>query len=146
MNRNPDTTPVPRANGHKGPENPSERYTRGLENLGRVDGHGGGDVLAAVEAISPDLAQYLVEFPFGDVYARPGLGLREREVSAITALATQSAWPQFKVHVRAGLRAGLTRNEILEIVIQTAVYCGFPTALNALFATGEVFADMEDGE
>ncbi|WP_208738359.1 carboxymuconolactone decarboxylase family protein, partial [Oceanidesulfovibrio marinus] len=108
------------------PASPAERYPRLLANLGRVDGHGGWDVLAAVKAISPHLAQYLLKFPFGDVYSRPGLVLREREVSSITALSTQSAWTQFKVHVSAGLRAGLKRNEILAIVIPPAVYCGFP--------------------
>ncbi|TVM17424.1 carboxymuconolactone decarboxylase family protein [Oceanidesulfovibrio indonesiensis] len=150
MNRNPDSSasasyPGSRSSaGHQAPEDQSERHMRGLANLARVDGHGGAEVLAAVEAVSPDLARYLVEFAFGDVYARPGLSLRDREIAALTALAAQSAWPQFKVHVRAALRAGLTRNEIIELVIQAAVYCGFPTALNALFATGDVFAAMEE--
>lgn len=129
---------------HPTPEEQSERYIRGLDNLARVDGHGGAEVLAAVESVSPDMARYLVEFPFGDVYARPGLSMRDREIAALTALAAQSAWPQFKVHVRAALRAGLTRDEIIELIIQAAVYCGFPTALNALFAAGDIFAAVEE--
>lgn len=118
------------------------RYRRGLEQLKAIDGPGGEEVVAKVGALSPDFARYLVEFPFGDVYSRPGLGLREREIATIAALAAMgTARPQLKVHVRAGLNVGLSREEILEIIIQMAVYAGFPAALNALFAAGEVFEE-----
>ena len=120
------------------------RYERGLKRLSEVDGRAGEDVVAKVAAISPDFARYLVEFPFGDVYARGGLNLRDREIATIAALAALGhALPQLKVHVAAGLHVGLTRDEILEIIIQMAVYAGFPAALNALFAAQEVFSAEE---
>jgi 4-carboxymuconolactone decarboxylase len=120
------------------------RYARGLRQLSAVDGSAGEEVVAKVAAISPDFARYLVEFPFGDVYARRGLDLKQREIATIAALvALGNALPQFKVHVAAALHVGLTREEILEVVIQMAVYAGFPAALNALFAAQEVFAIME---
>ncbi len=117
------------------------RYQRGLARLSEVDGRAGEDVVAKVAAISPDFARYLVEFPFGDIYARGGLDLKQREIATIAALvAVGNALPQLKVHVAAGLHVGLMRDEILEIIIQMAVYAGFPASLNALFAAQEVFA------
>ena len=123
-----------------------DRYALGVELLGRIDGRAGEEVLARVRAVSPDFARLLAEFPFGDVYARPGLSLREREIATIAALtALGSAVPQLRVHVAAGPNVGLTRQEIVEIIIQMAVYAGFPAALNALFAADEIFREREEG-
>lgn len=88
----------------------------------------------------------LVEFPFGDIYTRPGLDLRAREVATIAALtAMGTATPQLRVHIAAGLNVGLSREEIVEIIMQMAVYAGFPAALNGLFAARAVFAEHEEG-
>ncbi|HDH7822678.1 TPA: carboxymuconolactone decarboxylase family protein [Raoultella planticola] len=119
----------------------SERYTTGLDMLQRVDGKGGDDVVKSLQAIAPDFARYLIEFPFGDIYARPGLDLRSREIATIAALtALGNAAPQLKVHIAAGLHVGLSQEEIIEVIMQMAVYAGFPAALNGLFAAKEVFA------
>ncbi|STW66221.1 carboxymuconolactone decarboxylase [Klebsiella michiganensis] len=64
----------------------SERYTIGREMLQRVDGKGGDAVVNSLKDIAPDFARYLIEFPFGDIYARPGLDLRSREIATIAAL------------------------------------------------------------
>ncbi|HHC4813987.1 TPA: carboxymuconolactone decarboxylase family protein [Klebsiella michiganensis] len=122
----------------------SERYTIGREMLQRVDGKGGDAVVNSLKDIAPDFARYLIEFPFGDIYARPGLDLRSREIATIAALtaltALGNAAPQLKVHIAAGLNVGLTQEEITEVIMQMAVYAGFPAALNGLFAAKEVFA------
>lgn len=119
----------------------SERYTIGREMLQRVDGKGGDAVANSLKDIAPDFARYLIEFPFGDIYARPGLDLRSREIATIAALtALGNAAPQLKVHIAAGLNVGLTQEEITEVIMQMAVYAGFPAALNGLFAAKEVFA------
>ena len=119
----------------------SARYTTGQEMLRRVDGKGGDAVVNSLKDIAPDFARYLIEFPFGDIYARPGLDLRSREVATIAALtALGNAAPQLKVHIAAGLNVGLTQEEITEVIMQMAVYAGFPAALNGLFAAKEVFA------
>lgn len=98
-------------------------------------------MVAALAAIAPDFATYLIEFPFGDIYSRPGLDVRAREIATIAALTTLGNAPaQLKVHIEAGLNVGLSRTEICEILMQMAVYAGFPAALNGLFAAGEVFA------
>ena len=118
-----------------------DRFERGAAALKSIDGEGGEKVVAALADIAPDFARYLLEFPFGDIYSRPGLGLREREIATIAALtALGNAAPQLKVHIQAGLNVGLTRAEIVEILMQMAVYAGFPAALNGLFAAKEVFA------
>lgn len=119
----------------------SERYTIGREMLQRVDGKGGDAVVNSLKDIAPDFARYLIEFPFGDIYARRGLDLRSREIATIAALtALGNAAPQLKVHIAAGLNVGLTQEEITEVIMQMAVYAGFPAALNGLFAAKEVFA------
>jgi 4-carboxymuconolactone decarboxylase len=97
-------------------------------------------VVASLADIAPDFARYLIEFPFGDIYSRDGLSLRDREIATIAALvALGNAAPQLKVHVEAGLNVGLSRDEIVEIIMQMAVYAGFPAALNGLFAAKDVF-------
>lgn len=122
------------------------RLDRGRRALAEIDGTAGERVVAALAGIAPDFATYLLEFPFGDIYSRPGLDLRAREIATIAALAAMgNATPQLKVHIEAGLNVGLSREEIVEIVMQMAVYAGFPAALNGLFAAQEVFGRPEAG-
>jgi 4-carboxymuconolactone decarboxylase len=119
----------------------SERYQRGLEKLREIDGAAGERVLASLEDIAPDFARYLIEFPFGDIYSRPGLDLKSREIAVVAALtAMGNAAPQLKVHIHAALNVGVTRTEVVETIMQMAVYAGFPAALNGLAAAREVFA------
>lgn len=120
---------------------PSERFIIGQKMLQKVDGKGGDAVVESLQGIAPDFAQYLIEFPFGDIYSRPGLDLRSREIATVAALtALGNAAPQLKVHIGAALHVGLTQDEIVEVIMQMAVYAGFPAALNGLFAAKEVFA------
>ena len=120
---------------------PSERFITGQEMLQKVDGKGGDAVVESLQDIAPDFAQYLIEFPFGDIYSRPGLDLRSREIATVAALtALGNAAPQLKVHIGAALHVGLTQDEIIEVIMQMAVYAGVPAALNGLFAAKEVFA------
>ena len=117
------------------------RLARGRRMLSAIDGRAGEDVIQSLADIAPDFAQFLLEFGFGDIYARPGLDLRSREIATIAALtAIGHAQPQLKVHLAAGLNVGLTREEIVETIMQMALYAGFPAALNGLFAAREVFA------
>lgn len=118
------------------------RLERGQRALAEIDGEAGAKVIAALADIAPDFATYLFEFPFGDIYSRPGLDLKSREIATIAALtALGNAAPQLKVHIEAGFNVGLSREEITETIMQMAVYAGFPAALNGLFAAKEVFAE-----
>jgi 4-carboxymuconolactone decarboxylase len=117
------------------------RFERGRRALDEIDGKAGDNVITALADIAPDFARYIIEFPFGDIYSRPGLDLRAREIATIAALtALGNASHQLKVHIEAGLNVGLSRDEITEVIMQMAVYAGFPAALNGLFAAKEIFA------
>ncbi len=134
------TTQTEGAEQAAGAQGTETRYQRGLRVLSQVDGTAGEQVVAKLAEFAPDFARLLVEFPFGDVYARPQLGLREREIATIAALtAMGTARPQLEVHIAAGLHVGLTRDEIMEVIMQMAVYAGFPAALNGIAAAREVF-------
>ena len=119
----------------------SERYVRGLAKLKEIDGQAGEKVIESLCGIAPDFARLLIEFPFGDIYSRPGLDLKTRELAVVAALtALGNAAPQLKVHIQGARNVGCSEQEIVEIIIQMAVYAGFPAALNGLFAAKEVFA------
>jgi 4-carboxymuconolactone decarboxylase len=125
----------------------SERYERGWAKLAQVDGEAAEKVLESLAGIAPDLGRYIVEFGFGDIYSRPGLDLKSREIATVAALtAMGNAAPQLKVHINAALNVGVSKAEIVEILIQMVAYAGFPAALNAMALAKEVFATRESRE
>lgn len=128
------------------PNNPnekSERYLRGWEKLKEVDGQAGEKVIESLSEIAPDFATYVIEFGFGDIYSRPQLDLKSREIAVVAALtALGNATPQLKVHIHGALNVGCTQEEVVEIIMQMAVYAGFPAALNGLFVAKEVFSEI----
>ncbi len=117
------------------------RYERGVARLSEIDRAQVEQILAGLQDIAPDFARYLVEFAFGDIYARPGLDLKSRQIATVAALTALAALPQLKVHIHGALEVGCTREEIVEVIMQMAIYAGFPAALNALAAAKEVFAE-----
>lgn len=122
----------------------SERFERGLRRLREIDGEQIGHVVAGLKDTAPDFATYLIEFAFGDIYARPGLDLRSRQIATVAALTALGTVPsQLRVHIHGALNVGCTRTEIVEVIMQMAVYAGFPAALNGLAAAKEVFAQRE---
>jgi 4-carboxymuconolactone decarboxylase len=125
----------------------NDRYDRGLEKLKEIDGEAGERVIESLKDIAPDLARYTIEFPFGDVYQRPGLDLKSREIATVAALtALGNAAPQLKVHIHGALNVGCSRQEIVEVIIQMAIYAGFPAALNGMAAAKEVFKERDEAE
>ena len=120
------------------------RYDRGLGKMRAMFGPGIESALESLAATSPDLARCLVEFPFGDIYTRPGLDLKTREMLTVAAL-TVLGYPQaeLKDHIRGALNVGCTRDEILEIILQMAVYGGFPAALEAVKTAAVVFGEKQ---
>jgi 4-carboxymuconolactone decarboxylase len=124
-----------------------DRYQRGWEKLREIDGEAGERVIDSLKDIAPDFARYLIEFPFGDIYSRPGLDLKSREIAVVAALtALGNATPQLRVHIHGALNVGCTRGEVVEVIMQMAVYAGFPAALNGLFAAKEVFKERDASE
>lgn len=123
----------------------NERFVRGWEKLKEIDGEAGERVIESLKDIAPDLARYVIEFPFGDIYSRTGLDLKCREIATVAALtALGNAEPQLKVHIHGALNVGCSRQEVVETIIQMAVYAGFPAALNGIFAAREVFKERDE--
>jgi 4-carboxymuconolactone decarboxylase len=90
------------------------------------------NLLKAYVEIAPDFARSLVDFAFGEIYAREG-DLKHREIVAIASLATMGGCdPQLETHVHGAFNVGLTREEIVEVVMTLIPYIGFPKALNAM--------------
>ena len=121
-----------------------DRYARGWEKLKEVDGEAGERVIEGLKDIAPDLARYTIEFPFGDIYQRAGLDLKSRQIATVAALTALGTLPQLRVHLHGALNVGCTRQEVVEVIIQMAVYAGFPAALNGMFAAKEVFRERDE--
>jgi 4-carboxymuconolactone decarboxylase len=121
----------------------SDRYRRGLDVAEQL----AVDKLAhfvksGVAEVAPDFARMVIEFAFGDIYSRDALDLRSRELIAIAGLAVSgNAGPQLRVHVESAASAGITKPEIVEVLMQIALYAGFPAALNALADCHDLLTD-----
>lgn len=115
---------------------------RGRAKLKEIDGEAGDGVMAALADIAPDLGAYIIGFAFGEIYARPALDLRQRELITLAALAAQGGCEnQLRVHIHAALNVGLSREEIVETFIHCVPYLGFPKVLNAVFVAKAVFQE-----
>lgn len=122
-----------------------DRSERGKRILDELHPDAYGAVKEAMADIAPDFADFIRDFAFGEVYGREALALRDRQITTIAALAAMgNAGPQLKVHIQAGLRVGLSREQVVEILMQIAVYAGFPAALNALALAKEAFAELDE--
>jgi 4-carboxymuconolactone decarboxylase len=118
------------------------RFHVGWEMLMHIDGHAGEKVIASLKDIAPDLARFIIEFGFGDIYTRPGLTLVQRELITVAALAAMgTAVPQLKVHLHGLLNVGGTRDQLVEALIHIAAYAGFPAAINALMVAKDVLTE-----
>lgn len=116
------------------------RFQRGWELLRQVDDTGGKAVIDSLAGIAPDLGRYIVEFAFGDIYARDGLSLQERELVTIASLLTAGGCePQLRVHLNGALNVGVPPQKIVEALIHCVPYVGFPRVLNAVSTAKEVF-------
>lgn len=119
-----------------------ERLDHGREILDAVDGAAGANVIDALEDISPELGHQVVAWGFGEIYSRPGLEPRDRQLVTLGMLtALGGCEPQLEVHINAALNVGLTTEQIVEALLNSAVYCGFPRAVNATFTAKKVFAE-----
>jgi 4-carboxymuconolactone decarboxylase len=119
-----------------------ERFEHGLEVLKRVDGEAGQRVVDSLGDINPELGHQIVSWAFGDIYDRPGLAPRDRQLVTLGMLtALGGCETQLEVHVNAALNVGLSPDEIVESLLHSAVYCGIPKAMNASLVAKKVFAE-----
>src|SRR5262245_15405483 len=119
-----------------------ERLERGRA-LARL--HLGEGVVERWRALSPDLEELTSGFGFGDLWSRPGLGRRDRSLVAMAITATLRAHTQLEWHVRGALGAGVTADEVREVLIAVAGLAGFPAAWSALEAAEPILAEHAAG-
>lgn len=125
----------------------NERYERGIKKIQELtvqhseeNPTGEMDIGEAFNDIAPDLSKFVVEFAFGDIYARPGIDNKQKVLTTISSLVSQGL-PQIQLHVNSGLSAGLTPQEIVGCIVHLIPYCGFPKVLNALKIAQQVFEE-----
>jgi 4-carboxymuconolactone decarboxylase len=100
-------------------------------------------IVAALEKVDLNLTREVISYAYGEIYPRPGLPLKSRELMAITALTMQGLGPQLKTHIHAALEAGWQEVEIMECFLHLALYAGFPTALFGATQARQVFQERE---
>lgn len=121
----------------------SNRYDKGIEVLQRmVSEETLNATVKKMEKFSPDMARLIVEFPYGSLYSRPGLDLKQRSLLTIGAMIASGAAAQLDFHIQGALNAGLTPNEIVEAVMHCVSYAGFPKTLDAMFVVMKVFDEQ----
>ena len=120
------------------------RYEKGIKKFREIHGPVAKATVDSLKDVSPELGKFVTEFAFGDIYSRPGLDLKTRQLLTIASLTTLGSAPlQLKSHIKGALNVGCTKQEIVEVLLQMAVYAGFPASMNAMYAAKEVFKERE---
>ena len=107
---------------------------------------GDAHVDRAIAGTTPETAafqDFVTRTAWGDIWARPGLTRRERSIATLASLTTGGHENEIAMHVRAALRNGLTRDEIAEVLLHTALYAGLPASNSALAIMRDVFAEQD---
>jgi 4-carboxymuconolactone decarboxylase len=97
--------------------------------------------LTAVDDVTADFQELITRYAWGGIWTRPGLDRRMRSAVTLTALVAHGHWAELELHLRAALRNGLSKEEIVEILLQTAIYCGVPAANSAFRVAKKVLAE-----
>jgi 4-carboxymuconolactone decarboxylase len=121
----------------------TDRRKRGLAAVAVTSQTAGQHVLDALADIAPDMADFILDFSYGDVISRNVLTPAQKEIAMIAAATARGTMePQLKVHIKAARAVGLTREQIVEVLIQMAGYAGFPASINGLIAARAAFAEL----
>ena len=120
----------------------TETYNQGLALLNKLHGgHTGEAIVDGLNDICPDFATMTIEWGFGNIFSRKGLDLKTRELAVIASCVTLgSAMPQLLAHIEAAFNVGATREEVVEVILQTALYAGFPAVSNALLEAKDLLS------
>jgi 4-carboxymuconolactone decarboxylase len=98
---------------------------------------------AAKTDLTADFQDFITRYAWGEIWTRPGLDRRSRSMITLTALIAHGHWSELELHLRAALRNGLSRDEIAEVILQSAVYCGVPAANHAFAVANAVLEEDE---
>ncbi len=121
-----------------------ERYAKGMEVRRAVLGDAHVDkTLKKRSALNEEFQQLITRYAWGEIWTRPGLPRRTRSLATIAMLVALNRPDELRLHMRGALNNGVTREEIKELLLQTAIYCGVPAANSAFHAAEEVFAELD---
>lgn len=125
----------------------STRYELGAKHLSMLNPNQVENLEQTFKDISPDMAKFVIEYGFADIFSRPSLDFKHREMATIAALTAMGTAPsQLKFHIKAGLNIGVSQVEIREIMLLMSVYAGFPSAINGTLALKEVVNESDENE
>jgi len=100
--------------------------------------------IASTTPLTAEFQSLITRYAWGEIWARPGLDVRTRRILVIGTLVALHHWEELAMHVRAALTSGdLVAEDVKEIVLQQAIYCGVPTANTALRVIGDLIASLE---
>jgi 4-carboxymuconolactone decarboxylase len=99
--------------------------------------------MASADSFSMPMQELSTEYCWGHVWTRPGLQLRERSLINIAMISALNRPHELKLHVKAALNNGLSREEIREVILQVAVYCGVPAGIDSTRIAREAFAEID---
>ena len=123
---------------------PNKTYEKGLKNRREVLGAEYVDnAIASADDFSRPLQELVTEYCWGAVWDRPGLDRKTRSIINLAMLTALNRPHELKLHIKGALNNGLTKAEIGEVLLQTAVYCGVPAAVDSFRSAREVFAQLE---
>ena len=116
-------------------------YKNGLELLNKLHGgHAGETIINDMKTICPDYVDMVIEWGYGTVMNRPQLDIKTRELAIIASCVTLGhVMPQLRAHIEAALVVGASKEEIIEVILQTGLYAGFAAVTNAMYIAKEVF-------
>jgi 4-carboxymuconolactone decarboxylase len=124
----------------------SESYDSGMRVRREVLGDNHVDrVIESTTEFTAAFQDFITRYAWGEIWTRPGLDRKTRSCITLTALVALGHLEELKLHVRAALRNGLTQDEIKEVLLQSAIYCGVPAANAAFAAAQSVLADLDAG-
>jgi len=122
----------------------SAEYRRGMDQIRRQLGPMADSYIRKIKALAPEFAWVNVTFPFGELYTRDVLDMKTRELCTVAALTVQGfSLPELRLHVKAAVRCGAARAEVVEVITQMIAYAGFPAATNALMTMKEAFDELD---
>lgn len=120
----------------------AERYAQGMKTRREVLSDEHVDrAIANTNELTGDFQDLITRYAWGDIWSRPGLDRRSRSVAVLTSLIAHGHHEELAMHLRAALRNGLTKDEIREVILQSAIYSGVPAANTAFRIASEVLGE-----
>ena len=123
----------------------AKRYQQGMKVRRAVLGNEHVDrALAATTDFNREFQDFITRNAWGEIWTRPGLPRHTRSLLTLAMMVALNRGDEFRLHVRAAFNNGVTREQIKEVLLQAAVYCGVPAANSAFHAAAEVFREMKE--